>query len=409
MSKAQRRLLVVLGVLLVATAIKVTYAWRTVGSNDTLHYRDFADYVHKYGPIGIYGHWKGELPYNHPPLIGWLLAALNPISRTGLPFVFLIRVPAILADIVTTVLVFRLLRSYRSMRAATVGALAVAISPVLIIISGYHGNTDPVFVMFALLAFYLLQRARGSAVLAGLSFGLSISIKLVPIVVAPVLAVIALRAGWRRLAAFTGGAAVVFAVLWVPVLVQQWTPFTTNVLGYAGYGPPRWGIVEFLATVGASDHVLTLAQGPGRIVVLAVAALVPAVVVWRRPDLAPVGFGLSLSLFLLLSTATATQYLAWAAAPAVLVGVWTGALYNLAAGALLTEVYSRWSDAPPWTWNRADAHPMNSGETTAAAVVWVILLTVVVGGLWEAVRRSPQPDPAGLDDRPLTPALTRRI
>jgi hypothetical protein len=254
-----------------------------------------------------------------------------------------------------------------------------------------------------LLAFYLLDKARRSAAvaaLAGLSFGLSISIKLVPIVVAPVLIVIALRSGWRRLAAFAGGTAVVFALLWVPVLVEQWTPFTTNVLGYAGYGPPRWGIVEFLATAGAPDHVLTLAQGPGRIVVLAVAALVPAVVVWRRPDLAPVGFGLSLSLFLLLSTATATQYLAWAAAPAVLVGVWTGALYNLAAGALLIQVYSRWSDAPPWTWYRADANPMNAGETAAAAVVWVVLLTVVAGGLWEAVRRSPQPDPAGLDDGP---------
>jgi hypothetical protein len=396
MSQVRRRFLIVLAFLLLATVIKLVYAWWTLGSNDTFHYRDFADFVHKYGPIGIYGHWTAQPPYNHPPLVGWILSGLNFISRTGLKMTFLDRVPAIVSDIVTTVLVFDLLRSYKSLRAATIGAVVVAISPVLIIISGYHGNTDPIFLMFAFLAFYLVYKNRSALMVAlgGLCFGLSISVKLVPIVVGPLLAVMALRAGWRRLAAFTGGAAVVFLLLWVPVFVKQWTAFNTNVLGYAGYGPPKWGIVEFLIQIGASDHTISVAQGPGRFVAVVLAALVPAWIGWRRPELTPVAFGLTLSMFLLLSTATATQYLSWAAAPAVLVGVTVGTVYNLAAGAFLVNIYDDWSDAYPWAWHQAKAHPYGPGQTAAAGVVWAVLLAVVIAGLWQGMRRRLTSDPA---------------
>jgi dolichyl-phosphate-mannose-protein mannosyltransferase len=395
MSLVRRRLLIVLAFLLLATVIKLGYAGWTLGSNDTGHYRDFAAYVAKYGPIGIYGHWTAQPPYNHPPLVGWILALLNLIAHTGLKMTLLVRLPAIVADVVTTVVVFQLLRSYRSLRVATIGAVVVAISPILIIISGYHGNTDPIFLMFAFLAFFCLY-TKDSALLTalgGLCFGLSISVKLVPIVIGPLLVVMALRAGWRRLAAFAGGAAVVFLVLWVPVFVRQWTPFKTNVLGYAGYGPPRWGIVEFLVQIGASGHVLSIAQGPGRFVAVALAALVPAVLAWRRPELAPVAFGLSLSTFLLLSTATATQYLTWAAAPAVLVGAGVGAIYNVAAGILLVDVYDEWSGAYPWAWHQARAHPMGPGQTFGAGVVWVTLLAVVVFGLWQGMRRHTPAEP----------------
>jgi hypothetical protein len=396
MSLVRRRLLIVLAFLLLATVIKLVYAWRTLGSNDTFHYQEFAAYVHKYGPIGIYGHWTAQPPYNHPPLVGWLLAGLNFVSHTGLKMAFLVRVPATVSDIVTTLLVFDLLRSYKSLRTATIGAAVVAISPVLIIISGYHGNTDPAFVMFGLLAFFLLYKNRSALLVAlgGLCFGLSISLKLIPIVIGPLLAVMALRAGWRRFAAFAGGAAVVFLVLWAPVFAKQWTPFTTNVLGYAGYGPPKWGIIEFLVQLGASDHAVSIAQGPGRFVALALAALVPAGIGWRRPELTPVAFGLAFSMFLLLSTATATQYLSWAAAPSVLVTVAVGAIYNLAAGAFLVNIYDDWSDAYPWAWHQAKAHPYDSGQTIAAEGIWVVLLAVVIAGLWQGMRRRLTSDPA---------------
>jgi hypothetical protein len=399
-----RRRLLVLAVALLVTALKIWLAATTVGSNDAFHFQDFAGFVHKYGPIGIYGKWEeyaaiaDQPPYNHPPLIGWLLAAINAGVGIGWNFFLLIRLPAILADLVSVWLVFELVRAARrSVLQATVAGLAVALSPVLFVISGFHGNTDPAFVLFAMLSFYLLVKGRTAlcAGFAGLCFGVSISIKLVPIVVLPLLLVLAWRAGRRRAAGFVLGAAVVFGLLWVPVIIKQWAPFSTNVLGYAGWGSPRWGIPGFLLEAGASQGVLDAVTGPGRFVVLLVSAGLPAFIAWRRPEHATVAFGLTLSLFLLLSTATAMQYLAWAAAPSVLAAVWFGTLYNATAGAFCVQVYSTWNLRPAiWDWERGYAKDLTSRQTLAAAGVWFVLLAAVVMGLWYTWRSRPPAEAA---------------
>ena len=137
-------------------------------------------------------------------MIGWMLSAMNFVSRTGLRMEFLVRLPATISDVISAVLVFELLRASRPLREAVVGGLIVAVTPILIVISGFHGNTDPAFVMFAMLSFYLLLTGR-SATLAGLCFGIALSIKLVPIVVAPLLLIMAWRLGRRRLGAFVLG------------------------------------------------------------------------------------------------------------------------------------------------------------------------------------------------------------
>jgi hypothetical protein len=383
------RLVVLAGAVLI-TAIKLCYAATTFGSNDIEHFMDFASYVHTYGPIGIYGAWHDALPYNHPPLIGWMLAGMNFVSHSGMRLEFLVRLPAILADVVSALLVFEVLRARRPLREAVAGGLIVAATPVLIIISGFHGNTDPAFVMLAMLSFYLLLKGR-SATAAGLCLAIALSIKLVPIVVAPLLLVMALRSGWRRLGAFVVGAGAVFALLWVPVIVKQWAPFSKNVLGYAGTGDRRWGIPEFIQAAGGSADLQSIVQGPGRFVAVALSAAIPALIAWRRPQHSTIAFGLSFSTFLLLSTASATQYLAWAAAPSVLVAVYLGGLYNLTAGVLLIDVYDDWNSAPPWNWHRGHALLMNPRQTLEAAVVWVVLLCVVAMGMWYSWRSGPAP------------------
>ena len=147
----------------------------------------FAQGVRDFGPVGIYGHHFEVSLYNHGPLAGWFLLAINwLLDHHVTSFPFLIRLPACLADFVTALLVFELVRLVRSPRDAAVAAVLVAWSPVLFVISGFHGNTDPVFVMFALLSVYLLV-VRGWALAAGVAFGIAVSIKLVPVVLAPLL------------------------------------------------------------------------------------------------------------------------------------------------------------------------------------------------------------------------------
>ncbi len=84
----------------------------------------------------------------------------------------------------------------------------------------------------------------------------------------------------------------------------------------------------------------------------------------------------------------------------MLVGVWVGAIYNLAAGILLVNVYDGWSGASPWAWHQARAHPMGPGQTFGAGVVWVTLLAVVLFGLWQGRRGSRWRTPAGPEPSP---------
>jgi uncharacterized membrane protein len=62
--------------------------------------------------------------------------------------------------------------------------LLFAICPTSILISGFHGNTDPVMIFFVLLSIYFIERLS-AAWLAGLAFGMALNIKIVPIILIP--------------------------------------------------------------------------------------------------------------------------------------------------------------------------------------------------------------------------------
>jgi 4-amino-4-deoxy-L-arabinose transferase-like glycosyltransferase len=408
----RRSRVLVLSTAAVVLLLKLWVAATTFGTNDVHYWESFAAGVRRVGPINIYalpwrhGGSRGSkltalaAPYNHPPLIGWLLVAVNHLVRLGFSVPFLIRLPASVADVVTALLIFEMLRFRRSLRAATAAALLVACSPVLFIISGFHGNTDPVFVMFTLLSAYLLinrpwpAHAWVPAGLAGVAFALAVSVKLVPIVVLPTLLLLAVRLSRRQLASFMLGLGLVLLPLWGPVVLRQWQPFCTDVLGYAGIGLRQWGPVEFATMLHAPASVITFLPSTGRYLVLLVSSLLPAALLYWRRDAALPAIGLSLALFLLLSPAFGTQYLAWPVVAAYLIDLCAATAYNLSAGAFLAEVYNRWNGGLPW--DEAKATPLLPSEVWAAAAVWALLLLVVVVGLGLIARR-----PGGTDGPPL--------
>jgi hypothetical protein len=395
LTAVRRSRILVLSTAAVVLFLKLWVAATTFGTNDVHYWESFAAGVRRVGPVNIYALHHLAAPYNHPPLIGWLLVVVNHLRPLGLSIPFLIRVPASVADLVTTFLIFEMLRVRRPLRVATAAAIAVACSPVLFIISGFHGNTDPVFVMFTLLSAYLLINrpwaaepalAWVSVALAGVAFALALSVKLVPIVVLPTLLLLAARLGRRQLASFMLGAGLVLLQLWGPVVLRQWKPFRTDVLGYQGISLRQWGPVEFARMLHAPASVITFLPGPGRFLVLLVSALLPALLLCWRRDAALPAIGLSLALFLLLSPAFGTQYLAWPVAAAYLIDFWAATAYNLSAGALLAEVYNRWNGGLPW--DVAKATPMLPKEVWAAAAVWALLLLVVIVGLRDIARPS---------------------
>jgi hypothetical protein len=369
--------------------IKLILAATTPGTNDVGTFQGFADAIRHYGPINIYGHRipvptvPGAFlaPYNHPPLVGWMLVLFNGLRDLGISFRFLIRVPATLSDVVTSLLIFELVRGSRPLREATVAGVMVASSPALLIISGYHGNTDPIFVMLALASLYLLVNER-SGFLAGLAFAAAINIKIVPIVALPVLLLIAARSSRRRILAFLTGGGALLAVTWGPVIPHRWAAFEQNVLGYKGLNYPQWGLVEFARVVGFSNHWQEMLRGAGRYPLLLLSAGVPLLIAWRRPTASTSAFGLSLVAVLLLSTSTAARYLVWAVAAVFLINVWAGVIYNVAASLLLIVIYDHWNGgAFMWNWGHARSGVWTRGEVFLGGIVWLTLLAVALIGL----------------------------
>lgn len=314
--------------VLVAAAVgllaRTVIAANSPGPADVRFFQGFAKAIAVHGPIRIYEQSLPGLPvYNHPPLAGWMLLGLNSLSEFGISFATLIRWPASIADFLCVLLVFEIVRRRAALRTAVLCATGVALSPVLIATSGYHGNTDAVAVMFALAAAHLLAD-RKSPLAAGVAAALSISVKFVPVVAIPVLLVAALRAGRPVLVRFAAGFTAVSALVWGPVLATVPQDLLRNVLEYAGGGYRFWGLVRFADVFGLPESVITFMQGGGHFLLVLLCVAAGVRLAWLRPAQLPGAVAVTLGLLLLLSTASGLQYLTWAAAGMFALGFWEG-------------------------------------------------------------------------------------
>lgn len=371
----------VIAVALAMLVPKLMLAATTYGTNDIAHWLDFLNAVQHVGPIGVYSYPFAHSLYNHPPLIGYYLEMIGSGTHVGLAANFSIRAVSCVADVASASLVFELLRTRRALRDATFAGVVVASSPILIIISGFHGNTDPVFVMLVLLSVYLLAD-RKAPVLAGAALALALGVKIVPVVVVPCLLIYALHRGRATLFRYVGAFAAVSALFWVPALLEQWSAIRRNVLGYSGIPSHEWGIAQ-LGQIAGNPSWASWLEGGGRMLVVAICAIAPALLVWRRPHCVVQGVAFALAGFLALTPTFATQYLAWGAAAVVFVTPRAGLAFNLLAGALLAKVYIRWNNGLPW--NHAHATVFTRGETVFGLLVWAVLLWALI----ESRRRLP--------------------
>jgi 4-amino-4-deoxy-L-arabinose transferase-like glycosyltransferase len=150
--------------LLLTTSVKLWLALTTFGTNDVRYWQTFMNYLVEHGSVTIY---RDIWYYNHPPMISGLLLLLHSLvdhAPNGFPF--LIRLPAIVADIFSVFAVYRLVRHYWTEQRALICAAGLALSPILVLVSGFHGNTDTVFLCLVLLA-----RVRAVVARAPLSGG----------------------------------------------------------------------------------------------------------------------------------------------------------------------------------------------------------------------------------------------
>ncbi|MEU0833421.1 hypothetical protein [Streptomyces sp. NPDC005969] len=340
-------------VVLVTAAVgllaRMLIAANTPGPADVRIFQGFAKAITVYGPIRIYEQPLPDLPvYNHPPLAGWMLLGLNELAQLGIPFGTLIRSPASIADFFCALVVFEIVRRRGSLRTAVACGAGVALSPVLIATSGYHGNTDAVAITFALAAGYLLAD-RKAPLAAGVAAALSISVKFIPVVVIPALFVVALRGGRPAFVRFTAGFTALVALVWGPVLVTVPENLKENVLEYAGGNYRLWGLVRFADVLGLPESFIAFIRGEGHFLFVLICVSVGVWLAWVRPAQLPVAVAVTMGLLLLLSTASALQYLTWAAAAMFVIGFWEGLAYSCLLGWTAVLGYQgrsavRWSE-----------------------------------------------------------------
>src|SRR5204863_1263716 len=98
------------------------------------------------------------IAFNHPPLTAYYLSAIYNLSSTrfcresGLTFPFLLRLPGIVADFIVVLALCSMTKATDRLRVPTWALTLFALSPVSIMVCGFHGNTDGVMVMLLVLS-----------------------------------------------------------------------------------------------------------------------------------------------------------------------------------------------------------------------------------------------------------------
>ena len=336
----KRPLIIALGI---ATLIKLILGAVTIGTNDVATWRAFADNAMLCGRCvyqlpGPYGD-----PFNHPPFIIHFLKLIGASSMAWFPF--WLRLPAILADIGTVLIVTRLRQEI-----STRIVLLLALNPVSILISGFHGNTDPVMIFFVVLSVYLIKARRLKW--AAAAFGMAINIKVVPLLLVPAILIHIWSSKFARgVVLFVSIATLIVVALSMPYILSNPLAITKATLGYRGmYG--KWGTARILIAfpLSMTGHEIA-ARVIQTIIIVSMLALS-----WylngRKIDLF-CQIGLIFFLFFFLTPSLAVQYLSWPVPFILALGFWWSLVYYTSAGVYLFLTYNYWSHGQ---WYFADSH-----------------------------------------------------
>ncbi|HEV8113982.1 MAG TPA: glycosyltransferase family 87 protein [Planctomycetota bacterium] len=374
----------VLVAALAALAVKLVLATTTQGTNDI---RAFWYFLQEYRGSGAKLLYEKESEFNHPPfVIRWLTALRWLHQTTGWAPWFWVRLPAILADFGSVWIVARLVRARLGEASTRFTLLLVAAAPASVMISGFHGNNDPVMIFFVLVSILLLER-RAPFWLAGLAMGMAVDMKVVPLVFWP--AICLWLPSWRARFEYFGAAVSAIVVASLPWIFQEPALIARKVLLYkSSYG--LWGISRILKGALAFESW-------GRVFL---AATLVGLALWmnRRPARPPLFRQLAVLAFafLVVTPGFGVQYLAWLVPWIAGIAPGVALAWCLASGAFLFLVYTFWCQGVPfenadpnwlgatfWSrglpWVSADANSVGEWRGPIVPVEVVCWITVVVG------------------------------
>ena len=298
----------------IAALLKLTCAALTLGTVDVGSFFGFGKAILDDGLPALYE--RAPL-FNHTPVVGWFAAAVFKVSG-GNPrwFAFLFRLPSIVADLVAIGSLLRVVPLRTP--AARWAVLLFAASPVSFMVSGFHGNMDPVMTC-------LLVLAAEACVTAGpmrcaVFFALACNAKVAALILAPVFFFhwLARREGLR----FSLVCAAVLLAAWAYPLITCARPFLAHVLGYGSYWG-IWGITWWLAQTGwvPFSGVRFGDFTPAQSVVIAILKMLvisaTLALAWLRRSAQGRGVFITIAavwmVFMVFAPGIAAQYLVWPA------------------------------------------------------------------------------------------------
>ena len=345
----------VLIVLLGMTLLKIIWAVNSAGSVDMVLFYNFGKGVEQYGLTEIY---RMDEKFNHTPLTGgfaWLLWRIAGDDK--MQFAFMLRLASIIADVAVVGALLRW-RAKLGNLPAWWALILFAASPVSLMISGFHGNVDPI--MVALLFLATVAAANGRPVLCGVLFGLASNVKIVPIIVSPVFFFFWLGRpnpipGLLRFMIASG---TLMLAGWALPLVMCPREYIHNVFGYGStwgvWGLPYllrmtgWEAVQKIdfKGLGATQNILAA--------LLKVAAIGGiAAVGWLRRKVAPselaATLGIAWLVFFIFAPGVGVQYMVWAA-PFLLLLSARGYAVITAASTVFLFVFYHTTSGGRWPW-----------------------------------------------------------
>jgi Gpi18-like mannosyltransferase len=329
--------------ILLTTLIKLWITLTTLGTNDVTSWQKFADSVTDHGALWLYHH---DVLFNHPPFMTRALFVLDWLAHhTPLGFPFWIRIPGILADCGSLYLIALLIKPNARL------LLLAIFCPISILVSGFHGNTDPIMMFLILLSIYFLQERKWLVASAAV-FALAACIKIVALVLAP--AFVFYLVSNRQRIVFASVACGCFVLLCLPYLFQDPVIITRNVFRYRS----SLGVWGFNHLAHALDVMKHRAVGdPGNYIYkfskveqIAIFVLVTGLMMLLSRRRISLYTRCAVSFFVLvwLIPGFGVQYLDWLAPFALSFGeAWAIAVY-CSSGLFMFLVYNYWSLSFPW-------------------------------------------------------------
>jgi uncharacterized membrane protein len=250
-SRVRQQNVLIIGAALVAFMLKLGIAYNTFGTNDVAAFYMFAGSLREHGLEWTYRNgviFFSNFPvFNHPPVTAYYLELIANLSKNsllkdyGVTFPFLLRFPGIIADLISVLVLMRIRDAVPNRQIPTWAMLLFALSPVSVMVSGFHGNTDSIMTVLLLVSIYMGLRKRPA--LCGIFFALSCQIKIVPLLLLPIPFFFWLKRGkaMRFILPFT----LLNIGLWIQPLTKFPLLFFRNVFSYNGYWG-GWGITYWL-------------------------------------------------------------------------------------------------------------------------------------------------------------------